>query len=113
MLSLILVKQKKNLDDNAVDPRDLMESNINKWKAILNKVMAAGHFPCFHDFVACKKNWHLILHDYRRILDFHAWTNQEVYWSQSSRNRVAEGLPKSFSKELFDAIDEWFGRRPQ
>jgi hypothetical protein len=52
---------------------------------------------------------------YRQISDYYTWTgtNQEVYWSQTSRDHLVEGLPKSFSKELFDAIDEWFGCRLQ
>jgi hypothetical protein len=107
-------KAKEYMEElDAVDPWDLMESKTNKWKTISNKVMAVGHSPYFRDFAACKGKWHLILPNYQRILDYHARTDQEVYWSQSSGNHVAEGVPKSFSKELFDAIDEWFGRRPQ
>jgi hypothetical protein len=63
----------------------------------------------------CKSKWHLLIPNYRRIVDYHArkGTNKELYWSQSSRQYGEEGLPKSFSHEIYGRIDEWFGRHPQ
>jgi hypothetical protein len=44
MLSLISAKREEYLEElDAVDPWDLIESDTNKWKTILDKVMAAGH----------------------------------------------------------------------
>jgi hypothetical protein len=59
----------------------------------------------------CKSKWHLIIPNYRRIVDYHTMTgtNGQVYWSQTNQEHVQEGLPKTFSKELFDRIDKWFG----
>jgi hypothetical protein len=63
----------------------------------------------------CKSKWHLIIADYRHIANYHSrsGTNKEVYWSQTSNQHVQNGLPKSFCRELYDCIHEWFGRKPQ
>jgi hypothetical protein len=65
--------------------------------------------------LACKAKWNQLIPDYKRIVDFHARTghNARDYWELSTCEHTMEGLPKTFSQELFDQIHEWFGQRPQ
>jgi hypothetical protein len=54
------------------------------------------------------------LPDYKRIVDYHSRTdtNSPNYWEQSTTERVAGGLPRSFSQELFNQLHEWNGTQP-
>jgi hypothetical protein len=116
MLALVDAKRDEYFDElETVDARDLMDPDVTKWSRISDKVMARGHSPCVRDHAMCKSKWHLLIPDYRRIADYHArtGTNTELYWSQTTREHVEEGLPKSFSPEVYCRIHEWFGRRPQ
>jgi hypothetical protein len=115
MLVLVAAKRDEYMDEvDTVDARDLMEPDVTKWSRISAKVMAAGYSRCTRDHSMCKSKWHLIITDYRRISDYHARTgiNREVYWSQTSGQHVQDGLPKCFAQELYERIDDWFGRRP-
>jgi hypothetical protein len=116
MLALVDAKREEFMEElDIVDARDLMDPETTKWTHISDRVMAAGFSPCLRDHAMYKSKWHLIIPDYRRIVDHHAriGTNGQVYWSQTNQEHVQEGLPKSFFNELFDRIDEWFGGRPQ
>jgi hypothetical protein len=116
MLALVAAKREEFMDElDTVDARDLMDPDVTKWRRISDKVMAAGFSPCWRDHSMCKSKWHLLLPEYRRIANYHArtGTSKEAYWSQTSTEHVQEGLPKSFSKKLYERIYEWFGRRPQ
>jgi hypothetical protein len=116
MLALVDAKRDEYMDElDTVDARDLMDPDVTKWKWISDVVMSAGHSPCIRDHAMCKSKWHLLIPDYCRIGDYHArtWINREVYWMQSNREHVQEGLPRAFPQEIYDCIDEWFGRRPQ
>ena len=64
--------------------------------------MASGYSTHFHDGMACKNKWHLILHEYRRVADHHARTdiNDEDYWLLTPNELTAEKLPKVFSKKI-------------
>jgi hypothetical protein len=77
--------------------------------------MRACHSPCMRDGPTCKGKWNQLIPDYKRIADFHARTGRNAveYWELSSSEHSAEGLPKTFSQELYDQIHEWFGQRPQ
>jgi hypothetical protein len=77
--------------------------------------MRAGHSPCMRDGPACKAKWNQLIPEYKRIADFHARTGRNAadYLELSSAEHIAEGLPKTFSQELYNQIHEWFGQRPQ
>jgi hypothetical protein len=96
------------------DGRDLMTTNVNRWLRVSSLVMDAGFSPCMKDGSSCKTKWHQILPDYKRITDYHSHTgtNSPDYWEQSATKRVAGGLPRSFSQELFNQLHEWNGTRP-
>lgn len=82
MLVLIAAKREEFMDElDTIDARDLMDSNVTKWRRISDKVMAAGFSPCLRDHAKNKSKWYLILPEYRRIVDYYARTgiNKEVY----------------------------------
>ena len=55
-----------------------------------------------------------MISDYKKIADFFArtGTNGTGYWDLTAADRKAEGLPRSFSEEVYSDINEWFGQRP-
>jgi hypothetical protein len=77
--------------------------------------MHGGFLPCLRDGPACKTKWNQLIPDYKRIADYHSRTGRNVpdYWEQTAAEHKVEGLLKAFMKEYFDAIDEWYGNRPQ
>ena len=116
MIALVDAKREEFLEElDAIDGRDLMDSEVTKWSRISDKIMASGFSTHFRDGMACKGKWHLILPDYRRVADYHARTglNDEDYWLLTPNELTMEKLPKAFSKEIYVRIHEWFGRRPQ
>ena len=116
MIALVDTKRDEFLEElDAVDGRDLIDSEVTKWSRISDKIMASGFSTHFRDGMACKGKWHLILPDYRRVADYHARTgiNEEDYWLLTPNELNVEKLPKSFSKKIYVRLHEWFGRRPQ
>ena len=116
MIALVDAKREEFLEElDAIDGRDLMDSEVTKWSRISDKIMSSGFSTHYRDGMACKGKWHLLLPDYRRVADYHARTgiNNEDYWLLSPNEITAEKLPKAFSKEIYVKIHEWFGRRPQ
>ena len=116
MLALVDAKRDEFIEElDCIDGRDLMESEVTKWSRISDKVMGSGFSIHYRDGMACKGKWHLLLPDYRRVVDYHTRTgiNDEDYWVLTPNELAAEKLPKSFSKEIYVRIHEWFGRRPQ
>ena len=116
MIALVDAKRDEFLEElDAVDGRDLMDSEVTKWSRISDKIMASGFSTHFRDGMVCKGKWHLILPDYRRVADYHARTgiNEEDYWLLTPNEIIVEKLPKSFSKEIYVRVHEWFGRMPQ
>jgi hypothetical protein len=67
------------------------------------------------DGSACKAKWNQIIPNYKRIADFHAYTGQNAvdYWELSTSKHITEGLPRSFSRDLYEKIHEWYGSRLQ
>jgi hypothetical protein len=116
MSTLIAAKRELFLEEiDAVDGRDLMNPEASKWIHVSQYVMRAGHRSCMRDGPACKGKWNQLIPDYKRIADFQARTERNAieYWELSSSEHTAEGLPKMFSRELYNQIHEWFGQRPQ
>jgi hypothetical protein len=90
------------------DGHDLITIDVNRWLCVSSLVMDVGFSPCMRDGSSCKTKWHQILTDYKRIADYHSrtGTNSLDYWEQSAAERVAGGLQRSFSQELFNQLHE-------
>jgi hypothetical protein len=105
MSTLIAAKRELFLEEiDVVDGRDLMNPEACKWICVSQYVMRAGHSPCMRDGPTCKGKWNQLIPDYKRIADFHARTGRNVaeYWELSTSEHIVEGLPKTFSQELYD-----------
>jgi hypothetical protein len=75
MIALVDAKRDEFLEElDGIDGRDLINSEVTKWNRISEKIMASGFFTHFRDGIACKDKWHLILPDYRKVVDYHART---------------------------------------
>lgn len=77
--------------------------------------MAIGQSPCMRDGSACKAKWNKIIPHYKWIANFHVCTGQNTvdYWELSTLEHITDGLPRSFSRDLYEHIHEWFGSRSQ
>ena len=102
-------------DMDSVDACDLMTPDTTKWLRISQEVMRAGHSPCLRDGAACKTKWNQLLPAYKTISDYLNRTGRNVpdYWELSATERKEEGLPRHFPQDIYTAIDEWYGNRPQ
>jgi hypothetical protein len=116
MIALVDAKRDEFLEElDAIDGRDLMDSEVTKWNRISEKITALGFSTHFRDGMICKGKWHLILYDYRKVVDYHARTgiNDEDYWLLIPNELTIEKLSRAFSKEIYVRLHDWFGRRPQ
>ncbi|KAG0594510.1 hypothetical protein M758_UG083900 [Ceratodon purpureus] len=116
ILVLIRARREMYLEElHTVDGRDLMTADTTKWMRISQDMMRAGFSPCLRDGPACKAKWNQLIPDYKRIADYLSRTGRNIpdYWELSSAERKAEGLPRMFAKEFYDAIHEWYSNRPQ
>lgn len=113
---LIEAKRDRYLEElDTVDGRDLMTSDSTKWLHVSQHVMQGGYSPILRDGAACKAKWNQLLPDYKRIADYLCRTGRNVpdYWELTAADRRSEGLPRQFGQDVFDAIHEWYGNRPQ
>src|SRR5579875_3567881 len=92
-----------------------MMSETNKWLWISHQLMRCRFSPCLRDGSACKTKWNQLIPDYRKILDYLSCTgrNAPEYWDMSSAKSKAEGLPRMFGQDVYEAIQEWYGNSPQ
>jgi hypothetical protein len=82
MVAIVGAKRDEFLEElDAIDGRGHMDSEVTKWSRILDKIMASCFSTHFRDGMVCKGKWHLILPDYRRVVDYHVRTgiNDEDY----------------------------------
>lgn len=115
---LILIRAKRDMyleELDTVDGRDLMTPDNTKWIRISHDIMRAGFSPVLRDGPACKAKWNQLIPDYKKIADYLGRTGRNIpdYWDLSSAERKAEGLPRMFAAEFYDAIHEWYSNRPQ
>ena len=55
MIALVDAKREEFLEElDAIDGRDLMDSEVTKWNRISDKIMASGFSTHFRDGMACK-----------------------------------------------------------
>jgi hypothetical protein len=55
MIALVDVKRDKILEEfDAIDGRDLMDSEVTKWNRISEKIMASGFSTHSRDGMTCK-----------------------------------------------------------
>ncbi|KAG0565380.1 hypothetical protein KC19_8G185700 [Ceratodon purpureus] len=116
IFALIGAKREMFLEElDTVDGRDLMTPDTSKWLRVSQCVMQAGFSPCLRDGPACKTKWNQMIPDNKKIADYLSRTgrNSLDYWEMNSAERKAEMLPRLFGQDVFDAIHEWFGNRPQ
>lgn len=116
VLALIAVKRAIYFEErDVVDARDLMMPENTKWLRVSQEVMRAGFSECLRDAQSCKTKWNQILPEYKRISDYLCRSGRNVadYWDLSQAQRKEEGLPKQFSQEMYNAINDWYGARPQ
>jgi hypothetical protein len=77
--------------------------------------MRVGFLPVVRNGGVCKTKWNLLVPDYRRISNSHKriGTNEPVYWMMFAAEKREKKLPKAFNRQVWEAIDKWFGKRPQ
>ena len=91
-----------------------MTPDNSKWIHISHFVNTAGFSPIPSDGPACKTKWNHLVLDYKRIADYLSRTGRNVvdYRDLSCAERKAEGLPRVFAHDVYEAIHEWYGNRP-
>ena len=114
---LVLVKAKREEyfeELDIIDTRDLMASDVSKWRRIVEKENSAVGREVVQEGSACKHKWQSILLDYKRIADFHNMTrrNGEEYFHLSFVERWQYNLPQSYYREVYEQMHEFMMHRP-
>lgn len=87
----------------AIDEEWLRElSSYQRWKMVSDSCMTMN---VARSSSQCKSKWDTLLGDYRKIRDWESKSRDGSYWFLEEERRTDFGLPASFQKEIFDAID--------
>ncbi|XP_020581175.1 uncharacterized protein LOC110025196 [Phalaenopsis equestris] len=87
----------------AIDEVWLKElSSYQRWKMISDNCLAMNVVRSSNQ---CKRKWEMLLADYKKILNWELLSREESYWSLPEERKKDYGLPVSFQKEVFDAMD--------
>jgi hypothetical protein len=99
---------------DVVNKWELIVLETTKWYTTSQVVMRAGFSLVLTNGPTCKMKWKLIPFSYRCIANYHniIGTNEEAYWLQSLAEHLELGLPKTYSKRIYDEIHDWFIRKP-
>ncbi|KAG0597304.1 hypothetical protein M758_UG326700 [Ceratodon purpureus] len=116
VFALISVKCDMYLEElDTIDGRDLMTRDSSKWNQVAQAIMRLRISPCMRDGAACKTKWYQLIPDYKKIADYlnRSGRNLADYYEMSSSEWKGEGLPRLFAHDVYTAINEWYGSRPQ
>ncbi|KAI0497084.1 uncharacterized protein LOC110103864 isoform X2 [Dendrobium catenatum] len=87
----------------AIDEAWLKElSSYQRWKMISDSCMAMNVVRSSNQ---CKRKWEMLLDDYNKIMKWEPQSSEDSYWLLPEDRRKDYGLPVSFQKEVFDAMD--------
>lgn len=54
---------------SVVNPRDQMETNVSKWRKIIDVINVSGHSTLARNWVACKGNWGVVYGNLKYIFN--------------------------------------------
>ncbi|KAL0910635.1 hypothetical protein M5K25_021637 [Dendrobium thyrsiflorum] len=87
----------------AIDEAWLKElSSYQRWKMISDSCMAMNVVRSSNQ---CKRKWEMLLDDYKKITKWEPQSSEDSYWLLPEDRKKVYGLPVSFQKEVFDAMD--------
>lgn len=115
ILALVEAKRLEHLEEmEVIDARDLMSTDVTKWGKIAREVNAITGGGVVREGPACKHKWTSTMADFKRIADYHKGTgrNAEEYFLITYADRRKENLPRSFFKEVYANMYEFFMSRP-
>ena len=92
-----------------------MTPDTSKWHRVADQIMRLGISPCPRDGLVCKTKWNQLIPDHKKFAAYlsRTGTNSADYWELNLSERKSEGLPCLFVQDVYYAIHEWFGSRPQ
>ena len=115
IMALVEAKRLEHLEEmEVIDARDLMSTDVTKWGKIALEVNAITGGGVIREGPACKHKWTSTMSDFKRIADYHKGTgrNEEEYYLMTFGDRRKENLPRSFYKEVYSSMYEFFQSRP-
>lgn len=77
-------------------------SSYQRWKMISDSCIAMNVVRSSNQ---CKRKWEILLDDYKKIINWEPQSREDSYWFLPEERRTDYGLPVSFQKEVFDAMD--------
>lgn len=87
----------------AIDEAWLKElSSYQRWKMISDSCIAMNVVRSSNQ---CKRKWEMLLDAYNKIMKWEPQSSEDSYWLLPEDRRKDYGLPVSFQKEVFDAMD--------
>lgn len=95
---LVLLNEISTIDEDWLEEL----SSYQRWKLVSDSCMAMNVVRSSNQ---CKRKWEMLLGDYRKIRLWESRSTDNSYWFILEDRRKDFGLPASFSKEVFDAMD--------
>ncbi|KAG0463196.1 hypothetical protein HPP92_021672 [Vanilla planifolia] len=77
-------------------------SSYQRWKMISDNCLAMDVVRSSNQ---CKRKWEMLLADYKKIRQWESQAKEDSYWLLKEDKKKHCGLPISFQKEVFDAMD--------
>lgn len=108
-------KRLEHLEEmEVIDARDLMSTDVTKWGKIAIEVNTITGGGVLREGPACKHKWQSVMSDFKRIADYHKGTgrNEEESFLINFADRRKQNLPRSFFKEVYTSMYEFFITRP-
>ncbi|KAG6548919.1 hypothetical protein Mapa_009682 [Marchantia paleacea] len=109
-LILIAAKKKETSDENDAPKRGRTVQDSKKWAAIARFCNEQG---VKRDSMQCKKRWHNLYTEYKKIRDHERVSGVESYWVMSVEKRRKSKLARMFEREVYDYMDDFLSRTPK
>ncbi|GLJ24755.1 hypothetical protein SUGI_0473210 [Cryptomeria japonica] len=85
------------------------KSALEKWKQISLQCQKSG---LRRNGTQCRDRWEHIIPDYKKIRDYERNTppGHMSFWNMMAKERMDKKLPTNYSKEIYEAIENYFGQ---
>ncbi|CAM6111994.1 unnamed protein product [Calypogeia fissa] len=106
-LILILAKKTEAFDEQDAPRRGRSTQDNKKWAAIAQFCNEKG---VRRDSMQCKKRWHNLYTEFKKIKQHEQLTGVESYWVMSVEKRREFKLARMFEKEVYDSMNEFLAQ---
>ena len=106
-------KHEHELQKLSTDPRELMETAVQKWTKIADAMAKIGCSVYPRGIGACRNKWQTLFGEYKKIFDYKGRTgNNEEYFRMASKRKKELRLPANFCSSQYWNMERFLSQRP-